>query len=198
MPCSRPPVDTLEQELNEANSDLVAGKFNEEQKESALNAMRLMVESVRKGQPSKELQEAFSAAKDEPWLKTVELDPRQSNLDALQRDYYDPKVTIERLKVPMFLAFGGADLITPYRQYVPLWRNARRGSAAREVTIKIYPGANHGILAGPLGASDAPFAFGAVPAVTNWMRQQAGLSPKVSASSPAMLRQDEAFRQLYT
>lgn len=176
------PVDTWGSELNETEMELAAGNFTEAQKRDARAAIRLMFEAAETGTPTPQLIEAVRSARGQPWFSSVDLNDSAANLAALRAGRYDPRAVLERFDAPLFLAFGATDLITPYRQYAPIWHAyAQTAGAADDLTLKVYPGANHGLLIPPgqnLNAPSVPFAPGAIGELTTWLREHAGLAQR--------------------
>lgn len=186
-----PPVDTWASEMNETNADLAARNFTPEQTAAALRAMRIMFVAAEAGAPTPELEAAVAEARREPWFRVVELSGTAANITALRAKRYDPRPILNRLRTPIFLAYGETDLITPYRQYVPAWRSAMAQAGNRDVTIKVYAGANHGLLVGsghgPNGSAAMSFAPTVLQAVSGWMEARAGLRPIPQLREPATL-----------
>jgi dipeptidyl aminopeptidase/acylaminoacyl peptidase len=58
---------------------------------------------------------------------------------------YDPVATLRKLKVPVLFIFGSDDQLVPVRKSADIIRQTLTGSGHRDFTIKIFPGADHGI-----------------------------------------------------
>ena len=58
---------------------------------------------------------------------------------------YDPVATLRKLKVPALFLFGGDDQIVPVPKSVEIIRQTLTAAGHPDFTIKIFPGADHGI-----------------------------------------------------
>lgn len=75
--------------------------------------------------------EHAQAARNDDWYKT------EMN--------YDPVATLRRLKVPALFLFGGDDRLVPVPKSAETIRQTLAESSHRDFTIKIFPGADHGL-----------------------------------------------------
>lgn len=84
---------------------------------------------------------------------------------------YDPVSVLEQITCPTLAIFGELDVLTPVAKSVPLFEVAFATSGNANLTITVFPGANHRILIG-----DPPtFAPGYLETMSNWIRRQVGL-----------------------
>jgi dienelactone hydrolase len=69
---------------------------------------------------------------------------------------YDPVATLGRLKVPALFLFGADDRLVPVPKSVDIIRQTLNESGRRDFTIKVFPGADHGLHAPPGSMRLAP------------------------------------------
>jgi dienelactone hydrolase len=131
----------------------------------------LRARAVAAGIPADELE---PVAPDDPDWKWGELNWR-----------YDPVPTLERVKTPTLAIFGAADRNVVPANNLPRMRQALERAGNRDVTLIEVPGANHGLVTLPPGASALPFHRGSAignqgwPTVQRWLatRRMAGTVP---------------------
>jgi uncharacterized protein len=58
---------------------------------------------------------------------------------------YDPVATLRKLKAPALFVFGGDDQLVPVPKSAEIIRQTLTESGHRDFTIKIFPGADHGL-----------------------------------------------------
>jgi pimeloyl-ACP methyl ester carboxylesterase len=96
----------------------------------------------------------------------------------------DPASYWERVKVPALLLFGASDDKVPANTSAERTREALRRAGNTRHTIKIFPGADHGIMPTPNPATSEKgsagankgtnFAPGFLDTMTDWLREQLG------------------------
>jgi pimeloyl-ACP methyl ester carboxylesterase len=131
----------------------------------------LRARAVAAGIPDDELE---SATPDDPEWKWGELNWR-----------YDPVPTLERVKTPTLALFGAADRNVVPAENLPRMRRALERAGNRDATLIEVPGADHGLVTLPPGASKLPFHRGSAignqgwPTVQRWLaaRRLAGTTP---------------------
>jgi len=83
---------------------------------------------------------------------------------------YDPTAALRKLSVPVLFVFGGKDELVPVPKSVEVIRTTLAESHARDFTIKIFPGGDHGIYVDdPHGGKE--LAPGYLDAVKQWLRK---------------------------
>ena len=84
---------------------------------------------------------------------------------------YDPTIALRKLSVPALFVFGEADELVPVGTSVEIIRRTLTESGARDFTIKVFPGADHGIrVAGADGGM--PLAPGYLDTMRDWLRKR--------------------------
>jgi pimeloyl-ACP methyl ester carboxylesterase len=84
---------------------------------------------------------------------------------------YDPTAALRKLAVPALFLFGAQDDLVPVTRSVEIIRKTLTGSAAADFTIKIFPGADHGIyVETPEGGRS--LAPGYLDTMRDWLRKR--------------------------
>jgi alpha-beta hydrolase superfamily lysophospholipase len=93
---------------------------------------------------------------------------------------YDPVPLLEQVRVPVLALYGGADLVVEPDQNATLLQAALRRAANRDVTVRIFPGADHSLVlpAGVRPDTNGRWDFhragpGAVDTMVAWLRARA-------------------------
>jgi dienelactone hydrolase len=143
---------------------------------AALN--RQLAAWLRTGAGEDELSEALAASSGEAWRRASALPARLPTGEALRGWYWrgrtvDPLPAWHALRPPALLVFGAADELVPAPESAARITRALREGGNRDVTVRVYPAANHVIRRLPLaagGAWDWPRAApGYLDGVTAWM-----------------------------
>lgn len=171
-----PAVSTAEQELDEAASDLKKRGFGEDIVREAQGALREMFRVIETGEGTAELTALVERVRGKPWGKLIDLTASPEDLAHLKRAAFDPRPSLESLRVPVLALFGGADQIVPPARNVPLWKQYAGGAA---LEIEIYAGANHGLYVG----QRTQYADGVVERLTNWLLAKARLPSRFAPRS---------------
>ncbi|MGN6800069.1 MAG: hypothetical protein ACTHKS_18170 [Gaiellaceae bacterium] len=92
---------------------------------------------------------------------------------AAGRGGVDPMAWIRRLRIPMLWVFGGRDMQVP-----PRLSRRRLEPLARNVTVRVFPRANHALVETATGLTSEMlrsdrFAPGLFPFVSAWLRAHA-------------------------
>lgn len=195
-----PAVNTWDQELNEAESDMRGRSFSEEEVAEALKAMRLMFQVVSSGRGMLELHAAVQSARSSRWWGVVELSSSKKDLEQWRLSAYDPRRALEKLKMPVLALFGERDLIVPPRQNVPIWERYLRVAGNKDFTPRLVPAADHGLflvrgetvghgVSNESSAGALQLAPGVLDEITSWISRQAGLKVAQSNSDLTTLQQ---------
>jgi pimeloyl-ACP methyl ester carboxylesterase len=77
---------------------------------------------------------------------------------------YDPLPDLRRMTMPSLWLFGSADDKTPFEESVAILDRVK--SEGHDLTVRVYPGAGHGLLDSPPTAPEAPTAL------ITWIQQR--------------------------
>lgn len=133
-------------------------------------------------------QQALEAARRQPWFGRARFQELQGVKDRLasperiaeinqkypwvlqfyrEQVPYDPIPALRAVHVPLLALFGGADRSVPVERSVEAFRRAFSQSGNPNLTVKVFPGANHAILMGPF--SSLEFAPGYLKTMSDWL-----------------------------
>ncbi|NNF58531.1 MAG: alpha/beta hydrolase [Rhodothermaceae bacterium] len=151
--------------------------FTEEEYAAAEAQMRRVMDLAYTGEGLEAIREANETIRDLRWAEYVVLPDSLDDPEVswYRRHRYDPAEDLRRLAVPVLALYGGRDFIVPPEENVPKLRRYLAEAANDDVTIRVYPEADHGMwLAGQTRTiSDGPdryYQFGRyTPYVTDFI-----------------------------
>jgi hypothetical protein len=91
---------------------------------------------------------ACNAAKDKPWFNDdiVAYGRRDQALKQWQLIWdYDPVPVLHKVHCPVLSIFGEVDPLVPAQKSAEIWKSALSDAGNKNVTIKVFPHADHGI-----------------------------------------------------
>ena len=152
---SGPGVDANRQTIHWMGRQLLA-KGTPAKSVSLLNRLRgQLYDYYATGEGFKAIDKAWEKAKSEPWFTQVGLDPkakvatpekvRTSDFDRYRRKRFDMVSLVSRLKVPTLALFGENDPLLPFPESIDGWKKGIALGSLRNVTIKVFENAGHGI-----------------------------------------------------
>src|SRR5262245_2159255 len=164
--------------------------FSDHEVSEATDALRRLNDFVRKGNPQG-AQPMLEEARRKRWFGFSYLPHSAPNETELRTGIrwrnldFDPTSYWERVKVPVLRIFGERDDRAPVDRSVARTREAFQRAGNTRYTIKVFPGADHGIAIAPkpsasdqrsTGVDEVPkFAPGYLDTMTGWLREQLGL-----------------------
>lgn len=189
-----PAVSTSDQELDEAANDLRRRGFGDDEVREAQAALREMFRVISTGEGADHLGPLVARVRAKPWGRYIDLTANPDELAQLRRSAYDPRPSLEALRVPVLALFGEADRIVPPGRNVPLWKQYARGA---RLEVEVFPGADHGLFVTPAKAhahdgsgqgNTRQYAAGVVDRITDWLLRAAGLPDRQIAPGEAPRR----------
>ncbi|MGH9907623.1 MAG: alpha/beta hydrolase [Pyrinomonadaceae bacterium] len=151
--------------------------FSEAEIGEALTALKQVDEFVRTGGDRKALQSVLDQAWTKPWAastilpRTAPTAAEQSTLLRWRNLDFDPALSWGRIRVPVLAFFGERDNVVPVQQSVERIDRALKQARNADVTIKVYPGADHIIKLKPGAGSQWDWprpAPGYIDMMTDW------------------------------
>lgn len=95
---------------------------------------------------SAELEKYASA----PWLEAAALPPNLDNdkptRGGLELLFFEPVPMWEKVKAPVLLMWGDKDTVVPVSEGKAIIENALKKAGNQDVTVKIFPNVNHGVV----------------------------------------------------
>jgi pimeloyl-ACP methyl ester carboxylesterase len=147
-----------------------AGATEAELKEAA-EFLRLQFNAVRGKSEWEQFQAAIPAAREKSWFRFTLGDvPKESWLWESTRltSHFDPVPVLRKIKCPALLMFGELDPNYPAQKSADIMARALNEAGNKDVTIKIFPGANHSLqvrqpdgklIGAPIGATETEWAI---------------------------------------
>jgi pimeloyl-ACP methyl ester carboxylesterase len=184
---SGPGVTPGEQMIYYYRRQLLAGGFSETDAADASSLRREVWHYLATGDGRQEAKAALDRSRSRPWYATLQsqndslfaLSDAAILDDAAVRSRlwfkvemnYDPTAALRKLSVPALFLFGDKDDLVPVDRSVAIIRQTLNDSGGRDFTIKVFPGADHGIyVAGPdTGRQPAPGDF---DTINDWVRKK--------------------------
>jgi dienelactone hydrolase len=147
---------------------------------------RAVADALRSHRTADSIGALLAAVASEPWRRHTSLPSTAPATDELRGWYWygrtlDPVEWWRRLRVPVLLVYGRSDELVPASASAERLERVLRDAGHRDVTVRMYPGANHVIklVASPLVPADAGWAWpvlapGYVDGMVQWMRLRSG------------------------
>ena len=183
---SGPGVSPKEQMLFYRGNQLRDSGLSDQAVEEATELRRRMWDYFSTGEGQQVVRDEFERAKKKPWFSelTSQGFPRtvpnaagmsESELRWYRQEMnYDPVAVLEKVSVPVLEIFGEEDELVPVEKSVEIMRQAFERSGNKDVTFKIFPGADHGITVFSR-RGERQFAPGYVEAMIGWLEKRLDL-----------------------
>lgn len=165
---------------------LTSGGFDSADIVRALSLDRRLVEWLRTGEGKAELGALLAEAADTPWRRASSLPARLPSGPALEGWYWrgrmlDPAPWWREVHVPVLAIYGAADELVPAKKSASRVERELKRAKNPDVTVRVFPAANHVLRTLPLvagGKWDWPRAApGYLDLVTGWMRDHVATAP---------------------
>jgi uncharacterized protein len=183
---SGPAVSPKEQMLFYRSNQLRDSGLSGQAVEEATGLRSRMWDYLSTGEGQQELRDEFERAKKKPWFSELASQgfPRtlpdaagmsESELRWYRQEMnYDPVAVLEKVSVPILEIFGEEDQLVPVRKSVEIMKQAFERSGNKDVTFKVFPGADHGITVFSR-RGERQFAPGYVETMIGWLEKQLDL-----------------------
>lgn len=159
--------------------------FNEDEIREAMTVINSLHDFVRTDENRESIQRVLDDAWTRRWASVINI-PRTAPTDAERRTWIqwrhldtDPQAVWRRVKCPALLIWGERDLIVPVELSVNRIREALTAAGNQDVTVKIFPGADHnfrlpaGVRADTNGKWDFPRSTpGFMETVLDWIQKR--------------------------
>jgi dienelactone hydrolase len=165
---SGPAVTPGEQMIFLYANDLRDQGFSETDVAEASTLRREVWNYLATGAGYGQVKPAIERAKTKRWYEAVrsqadnligsfEHDKTSRNSDWFKSEMnYNPVATLRKLKAPALFLFGGDDRLVPVQESVKIVRQTLTETGRHDFTIKIFPGADHGLHVPPGSMRLAP------------------------------------------
>lgn len=149
---SAPARDAVSQLEYQALNELRASGLSETQRADAASHLRRAFAIVRAGGSLDRYEAAVAPLHKYETLRTLGITTGkpedytawQNSVDHL----YRPDTALRELRMPVLALFGDQDVLVNFRDSMQVYREAFRAGGNRDLTIKLFRGANHGLTVG--------------------------------------------------
>jgi uncharacterized protein len=152
---SGPGVSVQEQVIYQRGQELLDAGYTPQEVEEIAVFRRKLWTYYGTGAGFEEMRKIFEREKNKSWFARFASDNSMrlyepSALSSPQFQFfrnllYDPEPVLARLKVPLLAIFGEKDRLIPVTESVEKMRTIFARSGHRDVTIRVFPNAGHGI-----------------------------------------------------
>jgi pimeloyl-ACP methyl ester carboxylesterase len=170
-------VPPYRQVTYQAETQMRRDGFSESEIAEAIAYMNQKWEVARAGGEGWDrLQAATQSARNKRWLARVQPATKLEDIVPswkLQMGY-DPMPGLEKVTCPVLAVFGEIDALTPVAETTANYRNGLGQAGNKDVTIKVFPSADHALLVWPKPNDQAHWpvlAAGYLDAMTSWINK---------------------------
>lgn len=170
-------VPPYQQVTYQAEAQMRRDNFTETEITEALAYMNLKWQVARAGGEGWDrLQAATQNARNKRWADRVQLATKPEDIvPSWKREMsYDPMPALQKVKCPVLAVFGELDTLTPVAETTANYRKALRKAANKDVTIQVFPNADHALLVWPKPNDPAHWpvlAPGYLENMANWINK---------------------------
>jgi pimeloyl-ACP methyl ester carboxylesterase len=181
------------QDIFRVESELRADGFAEGDIQEAVAFARKRMSLIRGAGEFEELESAHAAVENKTWFTHVGRCDRKLFYSARKVVEYNPGPTWEKVHCPVLVIYGANDRSLPPEESLPIIRRGLDKARNPDVTIKVFPRADHGLMVSDTGGpkeardrtrakkpADAPaFAPGYLEFMSGWINERFGKRPEV-------------------
>jgi hypothetical protein len=179
-------VVAWQQDALRVEAQLRADGFPDVDVAEAVAFARRRMELIRGKGPFEELERSHAAVEKRPWFEYVGRCDRGLFYGARRLVEYDPGPAWEKVRCPVLALYADKDTSLPAEHSLPILRRGLAKAGNRDVTIRVFEGADHGMrptrTGGPKEArerarsrrpGEAPaFVPGYLDAMTDWLAER--------------------------
>jgi pimeloyl-ACP methyl ester carboxylesterase len=181
-------VVAWQQDIFRVESELRADGFPEADIREAVAFASMRMGLIRGQGEFEDLEKAHAEVEKRPWFRYAGRCDRALFYSARRMVEFDPGPAWEKVRCPVLAIYGGNDTSLPAEKNLPIIRRGLDVAGNRDVTIKVFPRADHGlrttVTGGPKEArerskarrpGDAPdFAPGYLDLMAGWLTERFG------------------------
>jgi pimeloyl-ACP methyl ester carboxylesterase len=177
-------VVAWQQDIFRVEAELRADGFPEADIREAVAFARTRMALIRGKGEFEELEKAHEGVEGKPWFAYAGRCDRALFYSGRRMVEFDPGPAWERVRCPVLAIYGQKDTSLPPEKSLPIIRRGLRVAGNRDVTIKVFPGADHGlrvsVTSGPRERASArkphddDFAPGYLELMTDWLNERFG------------------------
>ena len=176
-------VVAWQQDMFRVEAELRAGSHPEQEIQEAVAFARMRMSLIRGEGEFEQWVKAHAAVEKRPWFEYAGRCDRKLFYSARKMVEFDPGPAWEKVRCPVLAIYGERDTSLPAKMSLPIIRNGLHRAGNNDVTIKLFPKADHGLnitqTGGPKEAKQrskasktgAPpdFTPGYLDLMTNWL-----------------------------
>ena len=180
-------VVAWQQDIFRVEAELRADGYPEGDIREAVAFARLRMGLIRGQGEFEELEKAHGQVEHRPWFQYAGRCDRALFYSARRMVEFDPGSVWEQVRCPVLAIYGGRDTSLPAEKSLPIIRRGLAVAGNRDVTIQVFPRADHGlritVTGGPKEArqrkarppGDVPdFTPGYLDLMTGWLTERFG------------------------
>lgn len=167
---SGPGIPPREQCAYDIEHSMRRDGFSEEQIQQGVEYVRSLMAAAGRDEPYDRVEaNILRDARNKPWSRYFSISDADSWEFFLRsaRHDPDPETVLERVTCPVLAIFGERDHLLPVAESVAVYERALARAGNRNVTIRIFPDANHRIQLDGTGK----FAPGYLDTLTDWLQR---------------------------
>jgi pimeloyl-ACP methyl ester carboxylesterase len=179
-------VVAWQQDIFRVEAELRADSFPEDDIREAVAFARMRMGLIRGQGEFEDLEKSHAGVEGRPWFKYAGRCDRALFYSARRMVEFDPGPAWEKVRSPVLAIYGDKDTSLPAEKSLPIIRRGLEVAGNRDVTIKVFTGADHGMrtteTGGPKEArerskarrpEDVPdFAPGYLELMTAWLTER--------------------------
>jgi pimeloyl-ACP methyl ester carboxylesterase len=181
-------VVAWQQDIYRIEAELRADGYPEEDIREAVAFARKRMGLIRGQGEFEDLEKAHAGVERRPWFKYAGRCDRALFYSARRMVEFDPGPVWEKVRCPVLAIYGEKDTSLPAEKSLPIIRRGLEVAGNRDATIRVFPGADHGlrnsVTGGPKEAREPPkatapgagrdFAPGYLDLMTDWLTERFG------------------------
>jgi uncharacterized protein len=138
-------VVAWQQDIFRVEGELRADGFPEHDIREAVNFTRMRMDLIRGKGKFEELEQTHARVERHPWFKYAGRCDRALFYSARRMVEFDPGPTWEKVRCPVLAIYGEKDTSLPPEKSLPIIIRGLELARNRDVTIKVFPRADHGL-----------------------------------------------------
>jgi dipeptidyl aminopeptidase/acylaminoacyl peptidase len=179
IPVSGPGITPKEQYIYSMEHMFKNSGLSDEEIKKAKDFMSTYDKLVLEDAPNQKLLELIDKFKNDDWFKNLsqaigDWEKTFKFSKKMAKVNYDPVAVLEKVKCPVLSIWGELDIFVPAQKSKEIFEKALKKAGNKDVTLKIFPGADHGISMKATGK----LADGFLQTMGDWLKKRFGNKEK--------------------
>lgn len=180
IPISGPGITPKEQGQYANEHFFKASGLSEKDVERAKDFMATFDKLAQEDAPTQKVFELIEKFKNDAWFRVIapavgDFSKAFAFSKNLARENYDPVAILEKVRCPVLAIWGEEDMLVPAQKSKEIFEQALKKADNKDVTLKIFLGADHGIIDKTTGK----VADGFLQTMGNWLKKRFGNKEKI-------------------